>query len=592
VAVLALLVLPAAGAAASPAAGTASNKTPYKRYVQAVLLLKHPRGLQRFVRRVSDPRSPRYRHYLSVERMIRRFGGRKKARRRTLAWLERNGARGTTDRTGTVAFARLLEARAARLLAGGASVSAVTEEPGAELALPVPAALRGSVDALSLVSTAPAVAGQVSRPDFDLSEYEAAKASGKIGSLRDRTGTPKGCEAGRNAGPAPQVAGFTPNQYLRAYGHSILHRRGLKGQGMRAAVVETDGFLRSDIETFGSCFAIRIPPTPIFKVGIKRPLPPGDETTLDLEVLSAAAPRLRSIDVYEGGDSTAALLRTTAGALGPRGRHPDVISLSLGECEAALTGGTVQARAINRVFAIAAGAGISVFAAAGDTGSAGCRVDLAGGTTALPLTAVSFPASSPFVTAVGGTNISLDPANRLTQQVTWNDVPLTLAGGGGETSIVFKRPTYQRGRRQRGATRIVPDISALADIVPGYAIYCTNAECGSPANGWLQVGGTSAATPLMAGGVLLATQRARRRGQPPLGLINPLVYRLGRGRGRAKALSDVRIGDNDVGLLVPADAGGGAPLGCCRARRGYDHATGWGSLKLPGFARRALRAGR
>jgi kumamolisin len=235
-----------------------------------------------------------------------------------------------------------------------------------------------------------------------------------------------------------------------------------------------------------------------------------------------------------------------------------------------------------------------VFAAAGDTGSTACGVDLPSGTTALPLTAVNFPASSPYATAVGGTNISLDPANKLTEQVTWNDVPVTLFGGGGGTSIRFKRPWYQRGKRhhQGAATRIVPDISALADIVPGYAIYCTNAECGSPPTGWLQVGGTSAATPLMAGGVLLATQRALRAGQAPLGLINPLLNQLGKGRKPARALSDVRIGDNDVGPLTPADAGGGAPVGCCHAEVGFDHATGWGSLKIPGFAKRALRVGR
>ena len=85
--------------------------------------------------------------------------------------------------------------------------------------------------------------------------------------------------------------------------------------------------------------------------------------------------------------------------------------------------------------------------------------------------------------------------------------------------------------KRYGIGRIVPDIAALADVLPGYAIllhgrrHARKLPQTSP--GWTSIGGTSAATPLMAGGVVLADQYAARQGQRPLGFLNPLLYRLG-----------------------------------------------------------------
>jgi subtilase family serine protease len=144
-----------------------------------------------------------------------------------------------------------------------------------------------------------------------------------------------------------------------------------------------------------------------------------------------------------------------------------------------------------------------------------------------------------------------------------------------------------------GSGRIVPDIAALADLVPGYSYYCSAPEClegGSPA--WTVVGGTSVATPLMAGGVILASQYARNHGQRPLGFLNPLLYGLGaQAKSRQSAFFDVSEGNNDIGAMLPEQVGGGKPLGCCSARSGYDWASGWGSLKIPGLAKLSVSAG-
>jgi hypothetical protein len=91
--------------------------------------------------------------------------------------------------------------------------------------------------------------------------------------------------------------------------------------------------------------------------------------------------------------------------------------------------------------------------------------------------------------------------------------------------------------------------------------------------------------------VLLADGYDAKHGAPPLGFLNPLVYELGReakaGKGGGGALFDVTRGNDDLGVLTPADAGGGAPLGCCSASVGFDPASGWGSLDMPNLARAA-----
>ena len=94
----------------------------------------------------------------------------------------------------------------------------------------------------------------------------------------------------------------------------------------------------------------------------------------------------------------------------------------------------------------------------------------------------------------------------------------------------------------------------------------------------------------MAAAVALMDQQAQSHHQPPLGFINPLLYSLAGSRKRASVLSDVTIGSNDVGSVLPKDAGGGKPLGVYPARRGFDAATGWGSLKVAAFSQAAIRA--
>ena len=130
-----------------------------------------------------------------------------------------------------------------------------------------------------------------------------------------------------NVGAALTLTG--PNQ---AYGLSSLHARGYKGQGQRIAVIENDGFSRADLETAGACFGYKPPPTPVKLVDLKKPLPPGTETTLDLQTISASAPEVKSIQVIEGSPQTPILSLVAAALETPIRYRASVISSSLGTC--------------------------------------------------------------------------------------------------------------------------------------------------------------------------------------------------------------------------------------------------------------------
>ena len=114
---------------------------------------------------------------------------------------------------------------------------------------------------------------------------------------------------------------------------------------------------------------------------------------------------------------------------------------------------------------------------------------------------------------------------------------------------------------------MVPDIAAFADESPGYPIICSSGvkSCpNSPQPAITFVGGTSAATPLVAGMIALWTQQAKAKSLPRPGFVPPLLYRLA--QQSPSAFVDVTTGSNAIF--------GGS---CCPARPGYDTATGWGS---------------
>lgn len=575
-------------------------------------------GLARHAAAVSTPGSPAFGRYLSPGRIARRFGSSAADRRRVTAFLRSAGLRPQIGLGGfwvrvpaTVAQAgRLFSTRFAayRARATGARFVAPTDPPR------LPSPLDGLVTGVVGLSDEPAVGSSAASAAQATGLPRATRAQnaefgdwnrGKGSSLRGNLGTQAGCAAGRDVGIAAAIPpsdtpsgatayipAYTPNQVQDAYGLTRLHRRGLRGQGQRIAVIEIQGFSRSDLETAGACFGYTPPPTPVVRVGLGQNLPPGDETTLDLQVIAAAAPGLEAIRVIEGPGTLSALVRQFAEAIDAPARHrPSVISASLGSCEAGLSGSRPYVDLMERTLKSAAAAGITVTVATGDTGSTACS--LADNSAAVGVLSVEYPSSSRWATAVGGTNVSLDLRNRITEEVAWRDAPVVFGGGVGGYSLLFDRPRWQRGPgvgSGRGV-RSVPDLSLVADLVPGRSFYSATAFGPITQTGWAALDGTSAATPLFAAGVAIANQQARAAGEPRLGFLNPSIYTLaGNAATRRSVFRDVLRVSNDLGVLIPPAAGGdNGPAGCCAATRNYDRASGWGSVDFPRFSREARK---
>src|SRR5262249_629642 len=180
------------------------------------------------------------------------------------------------------------------------------------------------------------------------------------------------------------------------------------------------------------------------------------ESSLDAMTLAMVAPQLSRLDLWVkplGPSDPQGALQLLADPLQATKNNiplPNVISISYGICEA--TGGPYRAARtlFNRQAGATAALGITIVVAAGDAGSSSC----AHGVPASQLTSfdeqksASWPATSPWVLAAGGTNLTLTPANTIASSGVWNDTEYpkpysqTAAGGGG-VSTFEKRPWWQ-----------------------------------------------------------------------------------------------------------------------------------------------------
>jgi subtilase family serine protease len=336
---------------------------------------------------------------------------------------------------------------------------------------------------------------------------------------------------------------YTPQQIQTAYGLDTSH----DGKPVITVLDLGGGWRPNDLALAGKCFGYSAPQVAQTQGdGVVTAIDNADgETSLDLQTVTSVAPGadLRLVQSTDGG-----LLDAFSRAVGDPAGPPDVISLSYGGCALAENQEAPEyTSVVDSVLAMTALTGVSTFAAAGDSGSTTCGSSVDG-------TTLSYPAVSPFVTAVGGTRLTLGPENTRVSETVWNDsVYGDEAAGGGALSRQEPRPAYQDSVNPENH-RAVPDVSALADGVPGWPVVIDST---------LQtVGGTSGPTPFVAAATALVAASERSAGRPAIGLANGWFYDAA---SRPSAFFDVTTGSNDL-----------AGVGCCEASVGYDLASGLG----------------
>jgi subtilase family serine protease len=364
------------------------------------------------------------------------------------------------------------------------------------------------------------------------------------------------------------VAAFTvpcydPAQIQTAYNEQPLFAHGITGQGQTIVIVDSFGSptIKSDLATFDKQFGLPAPPSfriiqPAGAVGPYNPSTMSGwagETTLDVEWSHTIAPGASILLVetpVAETEGVAGFPQIVEAENYVVNHHlGDVITQSFGATEGTFP--TQQSLfKLRSAYLNAFQNHVTVLASSGDTGATG--YSNVAGTLLYTHPAVSWPASDPLVTGVGGTKLSLNTAGqRKAPDRVWNDTynkslneaffgnagPNPLAGGGGKSAI-FSRPPYQNGvANVTGNARGVPDISMSAACS---GLVVTYQSFGGAAPGWYVVCGTSEASPLFAGVVALADQVAGHS----LGLINPALYALK--AENAPGLVPVTMGNNTV----------------------------------------------
>lgn len=402
-------------------------------------------------------------------------------------------------------FAGLVAALAvaATGLAGAGPAQATTHTGGSGAARPAPVARHacddpgpGQVRCLALVRT-----------------DAAARSAGAVAHARSTA-----------AATVARPAGFGPADLAAAY---HLPARTAKGQTVAVVDAYDNPRAASDLAKYRATYGL--PPcteasgcfTKLNQNGKRSSYPPFDsgwatESALDVDMVSAACPSCRIILVEARSDYLEDMAKAvdTAVAAGA-----DVVTNSYGIDE--FSGmGSLAKHYRHR--------GVAVLASSGDYG----------------FTAAAFPAVVPGVTAVGGTSLRrARNARGWTERAWW--------GAGSGCSAYIRKPAYQTDRHCH--MRTIADLSAIADPDTGVAVYNSNRNPYGLPRGWMVMGGTSVASPYVAG---LVARAGHARS-----------FTTGNLYAHRGSLYDVVGGSN--GFC------GGDYL--CTAKKGYDGPTGLGS---------------
>jgi hypothetical protein len=326
----------------------------------------------------------------------------------------------------------------------------------------------------------------------------------------------------------PSGVGYGPSQLQSAYALPS----STAGSGQTVAVVDAynDPNATSDLATYRSAAGLPACGSGCFSVvnqnGAASPLPPNAgsngwdvEESLDVDMVSAICP-LCHIILVEATSASDANLGTAVNSAVNLGAKFVSNSYGGGESSSDTTFDTEYYKH----------PGVAVTASAGDNGYG-----------------VEYPAASQYVTAVGGTSLSTASNSRGWAETVWG----SSSGGegtGSGCSTVDPKPTWQTDTGC--AKRTNNDVSAVADPNTGVAVYDSYSQ-----GGWLEVGGTSASSPIIASVFALG-------GTPASGTY-PSSYPY----QHTANLYDVTSGAN----------GSCSPAYLCHGETGYDGPTGLGT---------------
>ncbi len=533
-----------------------------------VLRLRNAAGAKSFVREVSSPGSRLFHHYLTDAQWTARFGPTRTSVAAAEKWLRDNGFRVVSvpktrlyvSAAGTAAkVERAFGVRLGYFMVNGHRVRL------AKNTLSIPASLAGAVTGAAGVNEYIATT--------DLARTPKGRAAIPAQEPPPPAGfrNPKPCSAfwgektdtvdngslyAPYTAPLPyDICGYKPAQLRGGYGLTSSVASGNNGTGVTIAIVDAydSPTLFKDAAKY---FSLNDPSSPL-TAGQFFNLPPATvtnagicdgsgwfaEQALDVESSHAMAPGANILfvgaqDCFDTNLLAALGTAITSGA--------SVVSDSWGDPLGDVFVDAATHTAFDNTFMLADSTGVSVLFSSGDFGD---------NFADFGLTIPDFPPTSPFITSVGGTTLEVGASNTAMAEFGWSTAkqilcapatskncgsattPLTplkwQAGGGGGTSYFYTQPFYQarvvpaalalRNEALFGPVplRVEPDISLDADAQSGMLIGLTQTFPNGVHYGQFKEGGTSLASPLLAG-VIADTDQAAGS---PLGFLNPVLYK-------------------------------------------------------------------
>jgi subtilase family serine protease len=333
-----------------------------------------------------------------------------------------------------------------------------------------------------------------------------------------------------------QAVGSGPGgQYVASDMRAAYYGSGpLNGAGQAVGLFEYAGYEISDVQTYFKNLnqPFNVPVNGVSLNGVPLNCPPktcdDSEQVIDIEMAVGMAPGLNQVLVYVGSSDVSIFNQMAVDNTAKQ------LSCSWGWSD--------DEKSLDPIFKEMAAQGQSVFVATGDNGS---------GTPGN----VVWPADDPYITAVGGTDITTNgPGGPWQSETGWSG----SAGSPSKNGIPI--PSYQKlpgviNSMNKGSTtlRNYPDVAAEANT---NQYSCYDGSCGGGN------GGTSFAAPQWAGLLAMANQQEVSQGKSTLGFLNPTLYHIGIGSHYNAAFHDITSGTN----------------GGYNAVKGYDLVTGWGSL--------------
>ncbi|CAB4332931.1 MAG: hypothetical protein F2947_00870 [Actinobacteria bacterium] len=592
---------PVAVAAWGEAALTPTTMIPLSSELEMTFGFRTDRAeLERRAIAVSDPKSPEYGKYESIAKNARELNASDQKVEAFTNWMTAHNVHGKVDPTHSYATANVPLSVLQVMMNATYGAYAVAGVPAGFVALTPTTAVDSLVspldEVIDRVAGATVIWNTTSNtqvptsvsPESNVGNFSPTSApvfQPAYGGTPWRTGSPTdACAAADSVAPLGFPMGLSPAQLRTANGIDRLWDAGFRGKGARIAILDFNTYLPSDITEWRDCFGLHGTPvtnhligTPVFNAAAS------DETTLDIQTVLSLAPEADRIDWF-GVEPTATslmgqylqLFTAPLHAALTGGIAPDALTASFGNCEVDMAENDpafeVGLSIFDQMLATAVASGIGAFVSSGDTGSTGCYPNGPG--TPNNTISAQFPASSRWVTAVGGTNLTLSTDNRIVSSGVWNDRyfhinPLPqneiIGSGSGGLSLYERRQSWQP-RFGAGTHRPVPDISAFADELPGYFLFYQGA--------WGAVGGTSASAPFTATAFALQSTARVAHGGSRLGFVAPLLYQIAENGGAdaERAILDITLGNNDA-----------HEVGVYRATVGYDMASGLGTVRHDGL---------